>query len=643
MKKLDLENVSDTTNYTAGGELDRERNRVDGFVVFCDGTHAVIASKSGSASDDYWSVGQLISIRVGSNRVVGMLYKVDSKPGSWVADGDNEIRIYVELVGEITESDAGEIRFSGGISTYPHLGAVAHRIRSRDLLAIYENKDRRAVEIGRLSQDVSIPALISIDSLISRHFAIVGTTGVGKSTAVSLLLRKIVETRPDVRILILDPHNEFSSAFPDLAVTINDRDLDLPFWMFRLEEFAEVLYRGRPPIPEEVDILRDLIPVAKAQFQNSDQPSIRKNTENTSITSDTPVPYRISDLLRLIDEQIGMLDNRTTRPHMKALMGRIDAAVNDPRYRFMFANKTIEDNIAEVASAIYRVPANGKPITAFQMSGMPSEVVNSVASVLCRLAFDLAIWSKSRIQTLVVCEEAHRYIPADQTAGFAPTRSAIARIAKEGRKYGVYLGIVTQRPGELDETILSQCNTYFSMRLGNDRDQEIMRRAISGSSRSAINFLPSLANREAIAFGQGVSTPMRMTFENVEMKQLPGNHLYEEQVAVQDGTDTVSISDVIHRMRFPRGVGDTADESGGTAPGIQHPLGGELVGEQRPSVDAQSSGAATPPPQYGAVQQNGALFTRERPLRRSEAKEAAGAPPPAEQHAAMDLISRFRK
>jgi DNA helicase HerA-like ATPase len=116
----------------------------------------------------------------------------------------------------------------------------------------------------------------------------------------------------------------------------------------------------------------------------------------------------------------------------------------------------------------------------------------------------------------VVCEEAHRYIPTDQTAGFAPTRSAIARIAKEGRKYGVYLSIVSQRPGELDETILSQCNTFFSMRLGNERDQEIMRKAIAGSSRSAINFLPSLANREAIAFGQGVSTPMRMMFEKVE-------------------------------------------------------------------------------------------------------------------------------
>ncbi|WP_421859265.1 ATP-binding protein [Oricola sp.] len=637
MKNLDLEKAPGAMEYAADGEHATRRNRTDGFVMFCDGTHAVITSRSGSVSEDYWSVGQLISIQVGKNRVVGMLYKVDTGLESWHRDEENEIRIYVELVGEITENDRGDVRFSGGISTYPHLGAVAHRIRSKDLLAIYENKDARAVEVGRLSQDASIPALISIDSLISRHFAIVGTTGVGKSTAVTLLLRKIVETRPDVRILILDPHNEFSSAFPDLAVTINDRDLDLPFWMFRLEEFAEVLYRGRSAIPEEVDILRDLIPVAKAQFQNNDQPTLRRSTESTSITSDTPVPYRISDLMRLLDEQIGLLENREIRPHLKALMGRIDAAANDPRYRFMFANKTIEDNIAEVASTIYRVPANGKPITAFQMSGMPSEVVNSVASVLCRLAFDLAIWSRSRIQTLVVCEEAHRYIPTDQNAGFAPTRSAIARIAKEGRKYGVYLGIITQRPGELDETILSQCNTYFSMRLGNDRDQEIMRRAISGSSRSAINFLPSLANREAIAFGQGVSTPMRMTFQSVAMKDLPGNHLYDEQAAVQNADDSINVADVIHRMRYPRGLGDDHEDNAGK-PVVQQPLGGSLVGEQRPSISSPGLELRNRP--HFEDRSDAALFTREQPLRSPDRKPAGA---PQESHAAMDLISRFRK
>jgi len=643
---------ADASAPTAEAKEDN-RHRSQGHVVYCDGTQAIIAASVGqddTETMDYWAVGQLISIQVGANRVVGMLYKVDTGAdvGHWNSDGANNIQIHVELVGEITEDDGGTINFSGGISTYPHLGAVAHRIRSRDLAAIYENEDARAVPVGCLSQNTEIPALISIDSLISRHFAVVGTTGVGKSTAVTLLLRKIVESRPDVRILILDPHNEFSCAFPDLAITITDTDLDLPFWMFRLEEFAEVLFRGRPSIPEEIDALRELIPLAKAQFKGNDQQSLRKLPESTSITSDTPIPYRISDLMNLIEERIGMLEGRNERPHLKALKNRIEAAANDPRYRFMFVRKTIDDNMDTVVSTIFRVPANGKPITAFQMSGMPSEVVNSVASVLCRLAFDLAIWSQSKIQTLVVCEEAHRYIPADQTAGFAPTRSAIARIAKEGRKYGVYLSIVTQRPGELDETILSQCNTFFSMRLGNERDQEIMRKAISGSSRSAINFLPSLANREAIAFGQGVSTPMRMMFETVRSERLPGNHLYDEQAQVQSGGIAIDVGDVINKMRYPRGNGE--DDAPVGAMDAKQPLGEHQVGEQRPSVSSPSMSSSQPRLYNNPGKEEIAgLFREEASLRSGRDRFARSAAPepvtpsPEEQRATRDLINRFRK
>jgi DNA helicase HerA-like ATPase len=193
----------------------------------------------------------------------------------------NEIHIHVELVGEITEDDNGKRSVLGR-----HFDLSASRRRRpshphRDLARHLRKQGRRAVPVGALSQNHEIPALISIDSLISRHFAVVGTTGVGKSTAVTLLLRKIVETRPDVRILILDPHNEFSCAFPDLAITITDKDLDLPFWMFRLEEFTEVLFRGRPPIPEEVDALRDLIPIAKGSSRATAS-RLRKKRESTA-------------------------------------------------------------------------------------------------------------------------------------------------------------------------------------------------------------------------------------------------------------------------------------------------------------------------------------------------------------------------
>ena len=534
-----------------------KRNRSEGYVIECNGNRAIIAAsggKSSTASEDYWAVGQLISVRVGEQRVVGMICDIDVPNQVWDGEGDNIIHIKIELVGEIrTDSKDGSPYFSGGIKSYPHMGAVAHRIRHDDLAAVYAASGAKTVTIGSLSQDASIPALIDVDKLLSRHFAVVGTTGVGKSTSVTLLLRKIVETRPDIRVLILDPHNEFSSAFPEHAITIDSDTLELPFWLFKLEEFQEVVFRGRPVVAEEVDALRDLIPIAKTRFKRSsagERPALRRDKEQTSFTADTPVPYRITELMALIEERIGLLDGKAERPHLRALKNRIDSVVGDPRFQFMFAQKTMEDSIMSTVSHIFRIPQNGKPICAFQLSGIPSEVVNSVASILCRLAFDLAMWSDGTIQTLVVCEEAHRYIPADQNAGFFPTRQAIARIAKEGRKYGVYLAVISQRPSELDPTILSQCNTVFAMRLGNERDKEIIRQSVSGAAQSTISFLSSIANREAIAFGEALATPMRLMFETVAASKLPGSHIYENQAKLAAGMAGVPLETVINRMRL---------------------------------------------------------------------------------------------
>lgn len=206
----------------------------------------------------------------------------------------------------------------------------------------------------------------------------------------------------------------------------------------------------------------------------------RQLTDRQSVSADTPVSYRLADLLALVDERIGLLDSKAERPYLRSLKARLESISSDPRFRFMFAVTGGPETMRQAIGRIFRIPQNGKPICTFQLAGLPSEVVNAVASVLCRLAFDIALSSEGSLQTLVICEEAHRYIPTDRDAGFWPTRQAIARIAKEGRKYGSYLGVISQRPGELDPTILSQCNSIFAMRLGNERDQEIIRGAIRG-------------------------------------------------------------------------------------------------------------------------------------------------------------------
>ncbi len=573
---------------TAPAEPAFKRNRSEGYVIECDGNRAIISAisgKSSGASDDYWAVGQLISIRVGDNRIVGLIYEIKAEDPNWDPSNDHVVHIMVELTGEIRQdSPESSAYFSGGIKSYSYMGALAHRIRHADLAAVYAASGAKTVNIGSLSQDNSIPAIIDIDKLLSRHFAVVGTTGVGKSTAVTLLLRKIVETRPDIRVLILDPHNEFSSAFPEHAITVEAETLEMPFWMFRLEEFQEVIFRGRPAVAEELDALRDLIPLAKQRFKKgsgTEKSGLRRDKEFTTFTADTPVPYRIVELLSLIEERIGLLDGKAERPHLRALKNRIDSVVNDPRFKFMFGAKTVEDNIDSIIRHIFRIPQNGKPICAFQLSGIPSEVVNSVASILCRLAFDLALWSEGTIQTLVVCEEAHRYIPADRETGFVPTRQAIARIAKEGRKYGVYLGVITQRPGELDSTILSQCNTIFAMRLGNERDKDIIRQAVSGAAKSTISFLSSIANREAIAFGEALATPMRMMFETVPKAKLPGNHIYENQEKLAAGIAGVGLDTVINRMRLTKEQ-EKDEETGFALPQDPAPAQSRFGGEMRP-------------------------------------------------------------
>ena len=344
---------------------------------------------------------------------------------------------------------------------------------------------------------------------------------------------------------------------------LDTANLDLPFWLFRLEELAEVLYRGREAVAEEIDILRDLIPQAKNFYRNPGSGAYLRRG-NDAITADTPVPYRMADILKLIDERMGMLESKNDRPSYRSLKLRIEAALGDPRYRFMFNSRLIEDTIHETIGRIFRVPHGGKPVTCFEMAGMPPEVVNSVCSVLARLAFDLALWSDGRLRRLLLCEEAHRYMPADPRLGFAPTRHALSRIAKEGRKYGCYLGVVTQRPGELDPTILSQCSTVFAMRLANEQDQAIIRSAIADSSASTLSFLSAMGQREAIAFGEGVATTMRLKFEKIPDELIPGSGKRRSSAPVAPVED-VDLMAIVERLRnIPQGhpafgVGDQVD------------------------------------------------------------------------------------
>ncbi len=392
----------------AGSAVDRRideqpAKRILGTVVAVNGARATIATKASSAehmSLDAWGIGKLISINLGASRIVGMVYEMKVESGDLAEGIEGTLLVQAELVGEVVETADKRLKFRRGIVNYPWLGAPAHRIRSADLRAVFDLGDRKGVEIGRVSQDETIPATVSFDDLLSKHFAVVGTTGVGKSSAVSLLVRKAAEVKPELRVLILDPHNEYAHAFRDLSITLDVNSLDLPVWLFRFEELLDVIYRGRPAPDGEADLLRELIPLAKSQFaayssMNFGASLLRKQADGLLFSLDSPSPYRMLDLLALLDEMMGKLDQRHDRYHMRVLKGRLESLVTDARYRFMFGKGATEDNLESIIGRIFRIPHDQHRITVLQLAGLPSEVLNSVVSILSRLSFEVAMWSSA--------------------------------------------------------------------------------------------------------------------------------------------------------------------------------------------------------------------------------------------------------
>ncbi|WP_027569454.1 ATP-binding protein [Bradyrhizobium sp. URHA0013] len=515
------------------------------------------------------TVGRFVSIRCASSVIVAMITEVSCEN---LSSNDNLIAIAsVDLLGEILNA-TGKAKFQRGVTNYPTIGDSVDLITSQELRTIYAPTGSDQINVGFLQQDSSVVAYVDIEEMLSKHFAVLGSTGVGKSTGVSLLLNEILKARPNLRIFLLDVHNEYGRCFGDRALVLNPRNLKLPFWLFNFEEIVDVLFGGRAGVPEELDVLAEVIPLAKGvytQYQNADRIGLKRiDPKQIGYTVDTPVPYRLVDLMSLIDERMGKLENRSSRIIYHKLISRIEAVRNDPRYAFMFDNANVGgDTMAEVISHLFRLPANGKPMTVMQLAGFPAEVIDSVVSVLCRMAFDFGLWSDGVSPMLFVCEEAHRYASADRNVGFGPTRKAVSRIAKEGRKYGVYLGLITQRPAELDATIISQCNTLFTMRLANERDQALLRAAVSDAAANLLSFVPSLGTREVLAFGEGVALPTRLRFKEVPPHQLPrGEATISSVPSVTSGHDMHFVGAVLERWRGATSQRDVPNDPVFSAP-----------------------------------------------------------------------------
>lgn len=619
-----------------------------GRIVSVTGSKAIVILDHGDptrgVSTHRPEMGTLLAIDNAGAVVLGLVSAL-SVPVPAQREGDPEIWIAeLGLVGELGKDKSGKaVSFSRGVGVYPALGDRVRIALKKELMLAFSSDDRASVRIGTLRQDASIPAMIKVDEVLGKHFAILGTTGTGKSCTTALILRSILEKNPAAHIVLLDPHNEYATAFKEWAEVISPRNMTLPYWLLTFEEIVEVLLGDTQASRKaEIEILQELIPIAKSRYSQGrggrEPVSVRKGmAEAGKFTVDTPVPYRISDLTQLIDERMGKLENKRDLSPYRNLRGRVEIITQDPRYAFMFGALTVNDDMAQIIGRIFRIPLDAKPITILELTGIPTDVVKVVVSVLCRMTFDFALWSDGMVPVTLVCEEAHRYVPMNSSLGFEPAKRAIARIAKEGRKYGASLCIVTQRPAEIDPTILSQCNTVFALRMANDRDQEIVSSAIADTGSGLLEFLPALGSREAIAFGDGVSLPVRIKFDELPAHALPRSSTarFSEKWQKPIG-DMQFLESIVERWRAAGTSTMTEEEAAGAgfdvgmaaAPGMGAAPGAAPGPAYAPSPMAPGAGAQHNYASAGARPslRNPAMGEQPAALRSHAAPPAPGAP-----------------
>ncbi len=511
--------------------------------------------------------------QVGAGAVPEALVKTEPYGYRWMK---------VQLIGEGPRG--GE--FKRGISQYPTIGDEAHLVTEHDLARIYGRPDApNFVRIGSLASAESIPALIDIDRLVTRHSAVVGTTGAGKSTTVANLLLSLSDPSryPSARIIILDIHGEYHSAMHDRAALFKvnadegqgEKPLFVPYWALSFDELLRVTpFRGlgdadRAALVDKIKQLK----LASLQAQTRD------GATADTMTVDTPIPFSIHrlwyELHRFVcsthtaqsanqSENTEAIENdQNGQPILGDIMGvtppkyrpitqsgqnrvylssaplnirrqilALESLLRDTRYDFLFRPgpwcPNPEGTPEKDLNVLLRSWIGGdKPITILDLSGVPVSILIDLIGVLIRLLFDALFWARQLPEggrsrpLLFVLEEAHAYLNSGNEGAASV---AARRIVKEGRKYGLGAMIVSQRPSEIDPTILSQCGTIFAMRLANASDRSHVTGTVSDNLEGLFNMLPALRTGEAIIVGESVHLPLRALVDAPAKNRRPDSH-----------------------------------------------------------------------------------------------------------------------
>ncbi|MFS0738269.1 DUF87 domain-containing protein [Sphingomonas sp. 1P06PA] len=460
-------------------------------------------------------VGSMIKVAVGKRWLIANVRSLR------LADHDGDrILAFIDFLGEGDEERlTGRLtNFRRGVTRYPVPGSRVFPVSSPEMKQMFAADDRPHIEIGTIYPTADIRGALFVDAMLGKHFALLGSTGTGKSTSAALILHRICQLAPEGHIVMIDPHGEYSAAFKSTGEIFDVNNLAMPYWLMNFEEHCEVFISSQGAERQaDCDVLAKCLLAARAKGRLGE--SIPK------LTVDSPIPYLLSDLGNILQTEMGKMDKSGgTGPYMR-LKSKLDEIKTDPRYSFMFSGMLVGDTMAAFLQKIFRLPGHGKPISIIDVSGVPSDITSVVVAVLSRMVFDYAIWSREEAQRpiLLVCEEAHRYIPSDRVTTGGAVRKILERIAKEGRKYGVSLGLITQRPSDLAEGVLSQCGTIIAMRLNNERDQAYVKAAMPEGARGFLDSIPALRNRECIICGEGVAIPIRVTLDDLEPEKRPAS------------------------------------------------------------------------------------------------------------------------
>jgi DNA helicase HerA-like ATPase len=522
-------------------------NLAIGTIIEVDGSHIVAELKPGITElsrvfgGDTYPIGQfgsIVKIHFGRRIIFAFVGRLRMKAeyeierGIAPQAGSDERVIEADLFGEgewlrettVTPAD-WELKFYRGIATYPLPQQTVYLTPKRELRFIYGHGKGPSIHLGEHVGTAGTMCFAEMNELLGKHTAILGSTGAGKSGTVAAVLHRLLERGAEAdlpnwkpRIVVLDPHNEYSSAFPaHHRLSTDDGSLVLPYWLLNFSEtIALVIGKTEFVATSQANIVK--VALLKAREEGATALGLAPEM----ITVDSPVPYKLSTFIAAVEAD--KPPQASKQDSHNSILEKLNVLVRDARVAFMMRewSGAKQDPFPAILSQLVSDKAQPKIV---DLSGVPNEIAGVSSAVIARTLFNLKVWQTAEERqndpVLLVCEEAHRYVPNRGEAQYEAAQEAIRRIAKEGRKYGIGLLLVSQRPSEVEATVLSQCNSWIILRITNDADREHVRSILPDSMSGLAKMLSGLRRQEAIFVGQAAVLPSRILIRSLRPEQLP--------------------------------------------------------------------------------------------------------------------------